>query len=95
MTTADRTEEIIKEIAVKHGIAIGRNDPILVLQTLNERLLQDSATAQEKILERFKEEMEAISHRWSEDAKQKAEKTLNAALTAGREAMLKGMQDAV
>ena len=43
----DRIEELIKEIAVKHGIAVSRDDPILVLHTINNRLLQDSSKAQQ------------------------------------------------
>jgi hypothetical protein len=89
----DKIEETIKEIAVKHGIAVGRDDPILILQTINERLMQDSAAAQQEILDRFKEELEAIAHRWGDDAKNKAERTLNAALSASREAMMKPMQE--
>ncbi len=58
MAAADKIEDIIKEIAVKHGIAVGRDDPILILQTINERLMQDSAAAQQEILDRFKEELE-------------------------------------
>lgn len=90
---ADKLEETIKEIFAKHGIAVSRDDPILILQTINERLMKDSATSQQEILNRFKEELEAISYRWENDAKNKAERTLNAALTASKEAMVKGMQD--
>jgi hypothetical protein len=91
--TTDKIEETIKEIAAKHGIAVGRDDPILILQTINERLMQDSAAAQKEILYRFKEEMEAVAHRWGDDAKNKAERILNVALTASREAMMATMQD--
>ncbi|MBV6831321.1 conjugal transfer protein TraM [Xanthomonas euvesicatoria] len=93
MASDDKIEELIREIAVKHGIAVGRDDPILILQTINTRLMQDSQAAQQEILDRFKEELEAIAHRWGEDAKGKAERTLNAALTASKEAMSKGMQE--
>jgi hypothetical protein len=93
MMATDKIEETIKEIAAKHGIAVGRDDPILILQTINERLMQESAAAQQEILDRFKEEMEAIAHRWGDDAKNKADRTLNAALTASRETMMKTMQD--
>jgi hypothetical protein len=90
---SDKIEAIIKEIAAKHGIAVGRDDPILILQTINERLMQDSAAAQQETLDRFKEELESITHRWGEDAKSKAERTLNAALAASKDAMMKGMQE--
>ena len=90
---SDKIEAIIKEIAAKHGIAVGRDDPILILQTINERLMQDSAAAQQETLNRFKEELESIAHRWGEDARSKAERTLNAALVASKAAMMNGMQD--
>lgn len=87
-----KIEETIKEIAVKHGIALGRDDPVLILQTINDRLMQESTEAQQSLLNAFKSELEEIAHRWGEDAKNKAERTLNAALAASKDAMQKGMQ---
>ena len=55
--------------------------------------MQDSEAAQQEILDRFKAELEEIAHRWGDDAKNKAERTLNAALEASRAAMLEGMQE--
>ena len=89
----DKLEELIKEIATKHGIVVSRDDPILVLQTMNYRLLQDSAQAQQVQLDRYKEEMEALASRWGNDAKGKAERILNASLQAGKDAMLQAMQE--
>jgi hypothetical protein len=88
----DKIEAIIGDIAARHGVAIGRDDPIMILQTLNERLMLDSATAQQETLERFRQELEAIAHRWGEDARSKAERTLNAALAASKDAMRNGME---
>lgn len=90
---ADQVEELIKEIAAKHGIAVSRNDPILVLQTINNRLMQDSSKAQQAQLDQYKEELEALALRWGTDAKDKAERILNAALAASKEAMNKTMQE--
>ena len=84
---ADPIDELIKEIAGKHGVAVSRDDPIMILQTINARLLEDSAKAQEAMLERYKEELEALSARWSSDAKEKAERVLNGALKASSSAM--------
>jgi len=36
----EEIDELIKEIAVKHGIAVGRDDPIIILQTINNRLMR-------------------------------------------------------
>lgn len=90
---ADQIEDLIREIAAKHGIAVARDDPILVLQTINNRLLQDSAAAQQAQLDRFKEEMEDISLRWQTDAKEKAERILTAALTTSSVAIEKIMHE--
>jgi hypothetical protein len=90
---SDKIQEIIKEIASKHGVAVGRDDPIMILQTINERLLKDSADTQQKILNHYKEELEIIAHRWGDDAKDKAERTLNAALSASKAAMAKGLKE--
>jgi hypothetical protein len=90
---SDKIDFLIKEIASKHGVAVGRDDPIMILQTINEKLMQESSASQQEILNRFKEELEDIANRWGDDAKNKAERTLNAALTASREAMTKLMQE--
>jgi hypothetical protein len=83
---ADQVEELIKEIAAKHGIAVSRDDPILILQTINARLMQDSAKAQQVMLDQYKEELEALALRWGNDAKTKAERILNVSLAASKEA---------
>jgi Transcriptional activator TraM len=91
MTGDEKMEEIIREIAEKHRIIVSRDDPILVLQTINNRLLQNGQKAQQALLEHHKEELESIAMRWSEDSKEKAERILNASLTASKEAMEKLM----
>jgi cell division septum initiation protein DivIVA len=91
---ADAVDELIKEIAGKHGVAVGRDDPIMILQTIIARLLEDSAKAQQAMLERYKEELEALSSRWSSDAKAKAERVLNAALESSSNTMRAGAGEA-
>jgi hypothetical protein len=89
---ADPVDELIKEIAGKHSVAVGRDDPIIILQTVNARLFADSAKAQQVILERYKEELEALSSRWSSDATAKAESVLNTSLGASKNSMRQVMQ---
>ena len=92
MNDDNALEEMIKEIAAKHGIALDRDDPILILQTLNNRLLQDNQKAQQAMLNQYKEELEALSLRWSSDTKEKAERILNASLESSKVAMDQLMQ---
>lgn len=89
---SEKHDEIIKSIALKHGVTIGKDDPILVLQTINEMLMQEMISAQQTNLDSFKSEVEASINSWSEDAKDKAERTLNAALKASNETMSKAMK---
>jgi cell division septum initiation protein DivIVA len=91
---SDRLEDLIQEIAAKHGIVVSRDDPILVLQTMNYRLLQESAQAQQVQLDHYKEELEALSLRWGNDAKGKAERILNLALQASKDAIGQATQHA-
>jgi hypothetical protein len=83
----DRVDELIGEVARKHGMAIGRDDPILVLQTINERLLQDSSAAQQALLDAYKSELEASASRWSTEATDRADRILQAALDASKQTM--------
>jgi hypothetical protein len=80
-------ENIIEEVAVKHGVTIGKNDPILILTTINSRLIEDSQAGQKEILSEFKAELEEVMARWEIEAKGKAERILTVALTASKEAM--------
>lgn len=84
MSDPDDISKLIAEIADKHGIVVGRNDPILVLQTINHRLLENSAKHHQEALEKFKEEMEEVTQRWSFDTKTKAERIINASLDAAK-----------
>jgi hypothetical protein len=91
MTDDDKIDEIVREIADKHRVVVSRDDPILILQTINNRLLHHGKIAQREMLEYHKAELESIAMRWSEDAKDKAERILNASLAASKESMEKLM----
>jgi hypothetical protein len=86
---SDKFDAAIQEIAVKHGVVLSKDDPILILQTMNDRLIEESRQAQAAVLTQFREEMESISSQWRDDAKEKAEKIINAALACSKEAMAK------
>ncbi|HHT9981003.1 TPA: conjugal transfer protein TraM [Legionella pneumophila] len=90
---SERLDQAIQEIAIKHSVVLSKDDPILILQTMNERLIEETRQAQAEMLAQFREEMEAISSRWKDDAKEKAEKVLNAALASSKETMTKISQE--
>ncbi|HEO8433326.1 TPA: conjugal transfer protein TraM [Legionella pneumophila] len=84
---SDKFDAAIQEIAVRHGVVLSKDDPILILQTMNDRLIEEARQAQAAMLTQFREEMEGISSQWRDDAKEKAEKIINAALAGSKEAM--------
>lgn len=90
----EKVDDIIKEIAIKHGIAVDRDDPIMILYTINERLLKENAVAQRQILNEFREELESAAHEWEITTKKTAERILDVALTASKEAIVEGGKNA-
>jgi flagellar biosynthesis/type III secretory pathway protein FliH len=89
----DAVEELIGEVARKHGIAIGRDDPILVLHTMNDRLVRESAAAQQVLLDAYQQELEVLASRWSMEATDRADRILQAALAGSQEAMASAMRE--
>lgn len=83
----ERTEELLKEIAAKHGVALDREDPILIVQTLHMRLLAESRHAQQAMLEDYRTTLEGMLERWGQETKAKAERIVTASLTASTDAM--------
>ncbi len=83
----DSTDDLLKEIASKHGVALDREDPILMVQTLHARLLADSRSAQQAMLEEYRATLEGMLDRWSAETTAKAERIVTASLTATTETM--------
>ena len=83
----DPTDDLLKEIASKHGVALDREDPILIVQTMHERLLADSRSAQQAMLEEYRAALEGMLDRWSAETTAKAERIVTASLTATTETM--------
>lgn len=89
----DQINELIKQIAVKNGIAVSRDDPIMILQTVIHKLIQDNEKSQQAILAEYKEEQEALAMKWGKEAKEISDRILNAALKAGKDTMLEMIQE--
>jgi len=82
-------DDAIKDIVIKHGVLIGKDDPILILHTMNERLIEENKKQQQALLAQLKEEIEQISSDWQNDAKDKAEAILNQSLVASKKLISK------
>lgn len=75
--TNKKIEAIIRAVAVKHGIALGKNDPILILHTINGLLLEEFANQQAGIITQFRESLESTADHWSKNMEVKADEILS------------------
>jgi Transcriptional activator TraM len=75
--TNKKIETIIRAVAVKHGIALGRNDPILILHTVNGMLLEEFSKQQESLIDQFGESLESAANHWSKNMDVKADDILS------------------
>jgi hypothetical protein len=93
MAEDDKVDMLIREIASKHGISVGRDDPLMILQTINDQLIKEGSEAQEALLQSFKEELEGIAHKWNMDATSKAEKIIKAALAESKKTIVNSLAE--
>jgi hypothetical protein len=68
----DQTTRIMATIAARHGIALSEDDPILMVYTLNEILLEENQKAHQALLNNFRSILEDNIHHWSRSAESKA-----------------------
>jgi hypothetical protein len=79
-------DDVIAEVAKRNGIALTRDDPILVMATLHDRLLQATAEQQKGLLAEFKEEIGRTTDQLSGQAIQRAQAIVREAVKAARDA---------
>ena len=57
-TGSDQLHKVIERVAAKHGIALSDDDPVLMVHTLNEILLEENARAHQLLLNDFRSVLE-------------------------------------
>jgi hypothetical protein len=76
----DDVNDLIRELAIEHGVALDRGDPILVLQTATRRILEgvlrQAQQAQSEALQQHRSELEAAAAKWHHDSKRTASEFL-------------------
>ncbi len=94
MSVSDKkTDEIIQQIASKHGIAVSKDDPIMILQTMNERLINEGKIAQTDLLNNFRSQIEVISDQWSTDARNHSNRILNSSIMSSKTEVARIMEE--
>jgi Transcriptional activator TraM len=80
----DGMDAIIRTVAVKHGIALGKNDPILVLDTMNGLLINQFAKRQDVLIKEFHTKLETAADLWNKNMENKAKEMLCSMETSHR-----------
>jgi hypothetical protein len=69
----DDVSDLIRELAVEHGVALDRSDPIVVLHTATRRIvegvLREAQQAQTEALKQHRSELESAAAKWQQDSK--------------------------
>ncbi|HRB45991.1 MAG TPA: hypothetical protein PK439_08370 [Nitrosomonas sp.] len=86
---SEELKEIEKLIAQTHGFYLSRDDPILILYTLNKLIMKENINLLSKAMKTFKEEMALEALKWSDSSNIAAEKVFSMTLNAHEIAMNK------
>jgi predicted PurR-regulated permease PerM len=69
-------QRLIAELAIEHGVALDRSDPILILQTATRRILSNALLEARQNLSdalvQHRSELEFAANKWQADAKRAA-----------------------
>lgn len=92
-TPGNRIDEVIYQIAADYGITVEKDDPAMILLTMNERLINDSKSAHSDLLNNFKSQMEVISDQWSIEAKSHSDRILNSSIASSKDEVARVMEE--
>lgn len=82
--SADPLDDIIREVRMKHGIAVSRDDPILMVYTINRKVMEASVSIQSVLLEECRREWEVTATRIQDEAASRLEQRMHEVMVASR-----------
>ncbi|MDR4518996.1 MAG: conjugal transfer protein TraM [Nitrosomonas sp.] len=74
----DKLDALIKRIASEHGIVLTKDDPVLMMHTLNEVLLEQNEKAHAELLNKYEAILQESFNQWHSYACKKANALINA-----------------
>lgn len=80
-------EDMIDEIAARNHVALGKDDPIMILWTLNQRQINEFQTAIAEEHGEFIGNLEALMMRLDNETADRTKRLLNAVVNAHKEAL--------
>lgn len=78
----EELKDIEKLIAQTHGFYLSRDDPILILYTLNKLIMKENIQVLSRAMKNFKEELALEALKWSDSSNIAAEKVFSMTLNA-------------
>ena len=94
MSTIDeKIDKVIQQIASVHGVAVSKDDPIMILHTMNERLISDSKAAQQELLDNFRSQLEVTVSELSMAAKNHSDRVLNSTIQTSKTEISRVMEE--
>ena len=74
----DKLDALIKRIASEHGIVLTKDDPVLMMHTLNEVLLEQNEKAHVELLNKYEAILQESLNQWETVASKKASALISA-----------------
>jgi len=74
----DKLDALIKRVASEHGIVLSQDDPVLMMHTLNEVLLEQNEKAHAELLSNYQAILEESFNQWREYSTKKSNAIINA-----------------
>lgn len=86
-------DEVIQQIASAHGVVLSKDDPIMMLHTMNDHLIKENKSAQQNLLNNFRSQMELFSDQWSLEAKNHSDRILNSSIVSSKAEVARVMEE--
>ncbi len=74
----DKLDALIKRVASEHGIVLSQDDPVLMMHTLNEVLLEQNDKAHTELLNNYEAILQESFNQWHSYACKKTNTLINA-----------------
>ncbi|PXX16128.1 transcriptional activator TraM [Nitrosomonas ureae] len=79
--SANKLDALIERIASEHGIILSQDDPVLMMHTLNEVLLEQNEKAHVELLSNYQAILEENFNRWCQYSTKKSNAIINASMS--------------
>jgi len=77
----DKLDALNERVASEHGIVLSQDDPVLMMHTLNEVLLEQNEKAHAELLRNYQAILEENFNRWCEYSTKKSNALINSSIS--------------